>query len=65
MTLDDGEPADSAGPIAPGTARVHGPDAVARLVWSFSPDALAEAYLRGDLDIDGDVGVAIAAGQER
>ena len=66
VTLDDGEPADPAGPIAPGTARVrvHGPDAVARLVWSFSPDALAEAYLRGDLDIDGDVGVAIAAGQE-
>ena len=43
--------------------RVHGPDAVGRLFFPPSPDAFAEGYLRGDLDIDGDVGAAIEAGQ--
>jgi cyclopropane-fatty-acyl-phospholipid synthase len=43
--------------------RVNGPDAVARLFFPPSPDAFAEGYLRGDLEIDGDVGAAIEAGQ--
>jgi len=43
--------------------RIHGPDAVGRLIWPITPDALAEGFLRDDLDIDGDVGAAIAAGQ--
>jgi cyclopropane-fatty-acyl-phospholipid synthase len=43
--------------------RIHGPDAVARLIFPPSPDGFAEAYLRGDLEIDGDVGAAIQQGQ--
>jgi cyclopropane-fatty-acyl-phospholipid synthase len=43
--------------------RIHGPDAVGRLIGPITPDILAEAYLRGDLDIDGDVGAAIEGGQ--
>jgi cyclopropane-fatty-acyl-phospholipid synthase len=43
--------------------RVAGPDAVARLLWPPTPDSFAEAYLRGDLEIDGDVMTAVAAGQ--
>jgi cyclopropane-fatty-acyl-phospholipid synthase len=43
--------------------RINGPDAVARLFFPPSPDAFAEGYLRGDLDIDGDVGAAIEVGQ--
>lgn len=31
---------------------VHGPDAVGRLLWPPSADALGEAYLRGDIDIE-------------
>lgn len=41
---------------------VAGPDALARLLWPPSPDALGEAYLRGDLDIEGDIWAAIDAG---
>jgi cyclopropane-fatty-acyl-phospholipid synthase len=43
--------------------RIHGPDALGRLIWPITPDALAEGFLRGDLDIDGDVGAAIEVGQ--
>lgn len=42
---------------------IHGPDAIARLLWPPSPGALGEAYLRGDLDIEGDICTAIDAGQ--
>ena len=42
---------------------VSGPDALARLLWPPSPGALGEAYLRGDLDIEGDIWAAIATGQ--
>ncbi len=42
---------------------VNGPDALARLLWPPSGDALGEAYLRGDIDIDGDIWAAIEAGQ--
>jgi cyclopropane-fatty-acyl-phospholipid synthase len=54
-------PADLRGAVA--HVRVHGPDAVGRLIWPITPDNLAEGYLRGDLDIDGDVGTAIEIGR--
>jgi cyclopropane-fatty-acyl-phospholipid synthase len=44
--------------------RVNGPEAVARLLWPPTPDNFAEGYLRGDLEIDGDVGAAIEAAQQ-
>ena len=46
------------------TARVvvNGPDALARVLWPPSPDAFGEAYLRGDIDIEGDVSAAVDAG---
>ncbi len=43
---------------------VNGPDALGRILWPPSPDALAEAYLRGDLEIEGDVISAARAGRE-
>ena len=66
IELDDGSnpagtPADLRGAAA--RVRIHGPDAVGRLIWPITPDALAEGYLRGDLEIDGDVGAAIEIGQ--
>lgn len=42
---------------------VDGPNAVARLLWPPSADALGEAYLRGDIDIEGDIWSAIDAGR--
>lgn len=42
---------------------VAGPDAVARILWPPSPDALGEAYLRGEIDIEGDVWTAVDAGR--
>jgi cyclopropane-fatty-acyl-phospholipid synthase len=42
---------------------VAGPDAVARLLWPPTPDALGEAYLRGDIDIEGDIWIAVEAGR--
>jgi cyclopropane-fatty-acyl-phospholipid synthase len=58
---------DSAGPQGALTTRarvrIHGPDAVARLVWPPTPDGFAEAYIRGDIEIDGDVMAAVAAGE--
>ncbi len=48
-------------------ARAHvvvgGPDALARLLWPISADAFGEAYLRGDIEIEGDFGAAIDAGR--
>jgi cyclopropane-fatty-acyl-phospholipid synthase len=43
--------------------RINGPDAVARLIWPPTPDAFGEAYLRGDIEIDGDVMAAVASGK--
>ena len=40
-----------------------GPDAVSRLLWPPTPTSLAEAFLRGDLDIDGDINAALEAGE--
>jgi cyclopropane-fatty-acyl-phospholipid synthase len=42
---------------------VHGPDAVGRLLWPPSPTALGEAYLRGDIDIEGDIWTVVDAGK--
>lgn len=42
---------------------IGGPDALARLLWPPSADALSEAYLRGDLDIEGDLWTALDAGR--
>lgn len=42
---------------------VRGPDALGRILWPPSADALGEAYLRGDIDIEGDIWAAIDAGR--
>jgi cyclopropane-fatty-acyl-phospholipid synthase len=42
---------------------INGPDALARLLFPPTPDAFAEGFLRGDLEIDGDVMAAVDAGQ--
>ena len=42
---------------------VRGPDAVGRVLWPPSADALGEAYLRGDIDIEGDIWAAVDAGR--
>jgi cyclopropane-fatty-acyl-phospholipid synthase len=57
--------ADDAGaepPQTPARIVVRGPDALARLLWPPSADALGEAYLRGDIDIEGDIWTALDAG---
>jgi cyclopropane-fatty-acyl-phospholipid synthase len=48
---------------APTRLVVRDPDAVARVLLPPSGDAFAEAYLRGDLDIEGDVMAALIAAQ--
>jgi len=40
-----------------------GPDALGRLLWPPSADALGEAYLRGDIDIEGDIWTVVDAGR--
>jgi len=42
---------------------VSGPDVLARLLWPPSPDGFGEAYLRGDVDIEGDIWTAVDAGR--
>jgi len=42
---------------------IAGPDALARMLWPPSADALGEAYLRGDIEIEGDIWTAIDAGR--
>jgi cyclopropane-fatty-acyl-phospholipid synthase len=42
---------------------VSGPDALARLLWPPSPDGFGEAYLRGDIEIQGDIWTAVDAGR--
>jgi cyclopropane-fatty-acyl-phospholipid synthase len=41
---------------------VNGPDALGRPLFPPTPDAFAEGFLRGDLDIEGDVMAAVDAG---
>ncbi len=45
------------------TVIIRGPDALGRLIFPPSPDGFAEGFLRGDLDIEGDVVAAVDAGQ--
>jgi len=51
--------------VGGGRARIilGGPDAVSRLLWPPTPTSLAEAFLRRDVDIEGDIGAAIRAGE--
>lgn len=68
IVFDDGTPGVRGAPVMAGPAArarvvVRGLDAVARLILPPSPDGFAEGYLRGDLDIEGDVIAAVAAGQ--
>ncbi|MFI5258098.1 MAG: class I SAM-dependent methyltransferase [Candidatus Limnocylindrales bacterium] len=42
---------------------VSGPGALARMLWPPSADGFGEAYLRGDIDIEGDIWAAIDAGR--
>lgn len=48
---------------APVRVVIAGPDALARLLWPPSADALGEAYLRGDIEIEGDIWAAVDAGR--
>ena len=45
------------------TLRILGPDALGRMIWPPTPDSLAEAYLRGDVEIEGDMLAALEAAQ--
>lgn len=60
----DGDPAPES-PSSNGArrahVRVHGPDAVSRVALVPSETAFADGYLRADLDIDGDVALAVEA----
>ena len=56
-------PGDAASSLAASRrahVRVHGPAALARMLPP-TENAFADAYLRGDVDIDGDIALAIAA----
>lgn len=57
--------AADAAPVRAGPARVliDGPDALTRLLWPPSTDAFGEAYLRGDIEIEGDIWTVIDAGR--
>ena len=59
LALAEGAPAERS---AAARVVVAGPDALARLIWPPSSDALGEAYLRGDIDIEGDIWAALDAG---
>ena len=43
---------------------IRGPDALGRLLFPLGPDGFAEGFLRGDLDIEGEVMAAVEAGRE-
>jgi len=55
-------PSPGPAPAPRATVTLRDPDAVGRLVLSPTADAFAEGYLRGDLDIGGDVVAAVEAG---
>ena len=60
----DGDPVPE--PPSPGGdrrahVRMHGPDAVSRVTLVPSETSFSDGYLRGDLDIDGDVALAVEA----
>ena len=58
-----GSMADTAERRARARVAVDGPDALARLLFPPTPDAFAEGFLRGDLEIEGDVTAAVSAGE--
>ncbi len=51
------------GPGPRATIIIRGPDALGRLLFPPSPDGFAEGFLRGDLDIVGEVTAAVDAGR--
>jgi len=51
------------GPAPRARVIVEGPDAVARLLFPPTPDGFAEAYLRGDVEIEGEMMAAVQAGE--
>ena len=51
------------GEALPARIVIADPDALGRLLWPPTPDAWGEAFLRGDIDIEGDIAIAIDAGQ--
>jgi cyclopropane-fatty-acyl-phospholipid synthase len=57
--------AQDALPDRPALTRVviAGPDALGRILWPPSADALGEVYLRGDIDIEGDIWTAVDGGR--
>lgn len=57
----DGDPSDGLDSRA--RVVINGPDALARMLWPPSADALGKAYLRGDIDIEGDIWAAVDAGR--
>lgn len=65
LALDEG--AAGVPVTAPSSTRaraiIRGPDSLARLLWPPTPDAFAEGYLRGDVEIQGDIGAAIVAAE--
>jgi cyclopropane-fatty-acyl-phospholipid synthase len=63
ILLDGTAPGDASPSARRVSSRVviHGPDALARLLLPPTGDAFAEAYLRGDVDIEGDVIGALLA----
>jgi cyclopropane-fatty-acyl-phospholipid synthase len=63
LTLKLDDHVDSGRPVSAARARINGAAALARLLWPPTPDTFAEGYLRGDLEIDGDVSAAIDAAQ--
>ena len=58
-----GSMADTAERRARARVAVDGPDALARLLFPPTSDAFAEGFLRGDLEIEGDVTAAVSAGE--
>ena len=63
MLADDVSADTAAGQAPPVRIVVRGPDALGRLLWPPTPDTFGEAYLRGDIDIEGDIWTAIDAGR--
>jgi cyclopropane-fatty-acyl-phospholipid synthase len=63
LTLELNNGAGTGSLRAAARARIRDADALARLLWPPTPDAFAEGYLRGDIEIDGDVSAAIDAAQ--
>jgi cyclopropane-fatty-acyl-phospholipid synthase len=53
----------TAGPVTGPTVRLRSPSALRRMLWHPSELVAAQAYVSGDLDVDGDLGPALAQGR--